>query len=172
MFLSPRYNHVVITPHEYSYWVPGTAPPVPFFPCLLTIISEWERHNVLVSRPTGALTLASRKPDWEKELSKSLSDCLSYPGISSEHQTWWREFIGRASRGGSAATGLFLLPSREFFDIEASLRNLGAYRNDDNFLVAGSAARAVLATVVEAPYRRTVNSSVQKAPRWERPSAS
>ncbi len=168
MYQSPRYNTVVLTPQEFRYWVPGGTPPDPYFPCLITITSEWDTHKVLLETPTGVLSLANRKPDWEKDLSKALSDCLSYPGISGEHQAWWREFIGCASRGGSAATGLFRLSDREFFDREASLLNLGPYRRDDFFLHAGTAAREVLEAGAQAPYRRTVNSSLQKAPRWER----
>jgi hypothetical protein len=167
MFFSPQFKTVALSARELKYWVPGVTLSAPHSPTLVSISSEWEQHTILIKRPTGLLTLASRKPNWEVSLSKALADVLVYPGISGDEAAvlWWRQFIGTRGQEGSAASGLFIMPSRSFFDKEASIYNLGRYRAHDSFLDATTATRVVQETGTAAPYRRTVNSSQQQAQR-------
>lgn len=165
MYQSPTFSTVVSSAQELQYWVPTATPRAPFFPTLVHITSEFNRHTILLRQPVGHPVLASRKPDWQIALNKALRECHAdlRGDINLAARAWWSSFIGCAESGLIPASGLFSLPGPQFILNEASFSRLlpipwGA------FLVPTGAAAAHAAGHIAA-HLNTVNSSILSSER-------
>ena len=99
---------------------------MPFFPTLVHIGSDFNRHTILLKQPIGHPVLASRKPDWKIALSEALRECHAdlRGNTFLVARAWWSSFIGCAERGIIPASGLFLIPGPYFILNVASFSRL------------------------------------------------
>ena len=165
MYQSPKFSTVVFSAQELHYWVQGAVPRTPFFPTLVHIESEFNRHTILVSKPVGSPALAARKPDWLISLGKALRDChADLPGEANvQAREWWSHFIGRIGAGNQVSSGLYVLPDQTFSDIEASFARF--FPIPWALFVEPLGAAAARAAGQTAPHRNTVNSSILRSER-------
>ena len=184
MFQSTPFTSVAFTTNELKYWAPTAIPENPYKPTLVRISSQYEAVTILdrnsvgsIRLPSGCPGIAARKPNSEKELSRALSQCKDdLRAMGSGYQVaceWWDSFIGRPSRGLSAATGLFAEPDQTYFDKEASFSLFAPLQLAAQREAPTEAGRQrAFSSAVQVPHLRTVNSSISRAERAPPPHAA
>ena len=161
MFKQDRFPMVVFEADQLRYWTGEVVSSKNFFPRIVYVHSEWERHSVLVRDTVGLPLIAPRIKGWEDDLDKCLRECHQDLNQDSAAfrtlRQWWTDYIGlrKGFSPGSIASGQFVIAAAsDIWFLPALPRIPFEHR------AALPASQVAAAGASSAPHKRTMGSSL------------